>query len=853
MSIDWIPIGAARNIPAKERGNRGIFPSSKVPEGIVEYESCLERDFFILCHHAPDVIRFQHQPVSISYKDQNKKNRVYTPDAFIEFIDGKRAMFEIKYEEEIEKSSEKYKERWEIAKKWCENRNMMFLVITEKRIRTPRWFNVWFTLGSSKAPSLDFYCPDLISLILEKKGNTYHDTCYHLAETLGLELNKSAQILCYAIYHGIVFVDSFSTRELENTTVIRKKTRMKESPFLPLYQDFGLHVLEQKENKVNFKTEKEGLGEKIEQRDLQFKIPPIYEDKVNFKIQIVRLWLSVPKYSRTLEWRLNFCKKWSISQSTVYKWVKIYKDEGIDGLIPNHSKAGRNSFYDKKTVELLEKSREYFLKPLISQKKAYAMLKESCTKAKIDTPPFNSFKTYIYRNTEKKEFAKKRGKKYYKSSFTPSLASFQGAIAPMQVVQMDNTSFDVFPVDTEYRKQLSTPYMTAAIDCYTRMITGFDISYFPSSSRTVLDVLVNTILPKEIYTQTYNTEQGWPIQGFPVLLLVDNGMDYRSQYLREFCVKYDIIIEYAPIRTPRYKAYIEQWFNILHNALINEDVSGFRPLLKDRLENPDLKPEINAMLTLQEIEYWTHKWVLDEYHFTNPYEDHVPAPYLRFIDYRNGNTRILLPLPREPPKKQEEIDLLYLSTFEKDKRVLSYEGVVWHHLKYNNQELARLYKKIGKRTIEILLNQRDIRHVWVVDPSTSKPIKVGLGSGWAQSIAKIHGTDPIHASAWRTNLKLMRLKFKSKISPYSYHREMSKIKREELINKAKRETKTARKEREKVNEARKKSMTPKIKIREEGEKIVEDNRNNPQIKKKRQDIDWDNLPTYPVDDFPSEL
>jgi len=47
MSTDWIPISAARSIPAKERGNRGLFPSPKVAEGIVEYESCLERDISV--------------------------------------------------------------------------------------------------------------------------------------------------------------------------------------------------------------------------------------------------------------------------------------------------------------------------------------------------------------------------------------------------------------------------------------------------------------------------------------------------------------------------------------------------------------------------------------------------------------------------------------------------------------------------------------------------------------------------------------------------------------------------------------------------------------------------------------
>lgn len=44
MSLDWIPNGSVRKINPKERGNRELFPSSKVPSGIAEYESCLERD-----------------------------------------------------------------------------------------------------------------------------------------------------------------------------------------------------------------------------------------------------------------------------------------------------------------------------------------------------------------------------------------------------------------------------------------------------------------------------------------------------------------------------------------------------------------------------------------------------------------------------------------------------------------------------------------------------------------------------------------------------------------------------------------------------------------------------------------
>jgi len=78
--MDYISWSAVRSIPTKEKGNRGFFPSKKVPEGIVEYESQLERDFFLLCEHNPSVKRFQHQPITITYKSEKGKYVTYTPD-----------------------------------------------------------------------------------------------------------------------------------------------------------------------------------------------------------------------------------------------------------------------------------------------------------------------------------------------------------------------------------------------------------------------------------------------------------------------------------------------------------------------------------------------------------------------------------------------------------------------------------------------------------------------------------------------------------------------------------------------------------------------------------------------------
>ena len=47
---------------------------------------------------------------------------------------------------------------------------------------------------------------------------------------------------------------------------------------------------------------------------------------------------------------------------------------------------------------------------------------------------------------------------------------------PLQIIQIDNTSLDVFTVDTESREIIGTPYLTASIDVYSGMITGIYLS-----------------------------------------------------------------------------------------------------------------------------------------------------------------------------------------------------------------------------------------------------------------------------------------------------------------------------------------------------------------------------------------
>ena len=144
--------------------------------------------------------------------------------------------------------------------------------------------------------------------------------------------------------------------------------------------------------------------------------------------------------------------------------------------------------------------------------------------------------------------------------------------------QRSSIYFDHFiPALREELRPLSAPWLVATIDVYTGMITGAYLSLAHPNRLSILETLVQSILAKTNAEEKYEPIYDWLIQGYPVLILVDNGMDYRAEDVRRFCKKYDIIIEYAPIKKPQYKTYIEQWFNTLRKGLETDEVPVRRP------------------------------------------------------------------------------------------------------------------------------------------------------------------------------------------------------------------------------------------------------------------------------------
>ncbi|MFW9997895.1 MAG: TnsA endonuclease N-terminal domain-containing protein, partial [Candidatus Odinarchaeota archaeon] len=468
VTDEYITRHSVRNIPAKTRGNRGFLPCKKVRGGVAIYDSQVERDFYLLLAHSPLVKWFQHQPHKIVFKNSAGNTKKYTPDVKIEFVNGLRFLVEIKDEitEEMKLENE---DKWNAADKWARNRSMNFAIFTAEDIRTARLFNVWFTLGSSKVRENDKYMQKLRTLlsIHGMKGRKYNDLCREVEKAFNVPIAKAAQVICYAIYHGLVVLEDFSTKILTRNSIIRNK-HGEERPFLSLIDemDWNTFDVSEKTRESDFYSfeEESGFeestffGKKIPNVLKVGRIPDKCRDEVYKKYFIVDDFLDQPSDLRTTQWREDFinAKKESFdiefSETSLYRWISGYKNKGLEGLRPDYGKRGKKKEFDTRTFDLMEKAKEYYLKPRVTLSEAHEQLKKLCKKAKpliSRVPSESALKKYIgQRTTYVERFYRRKGKKAYKALFNPSFASFQGAIMPMQVLQLDNTGFDIFPVDT---------------------------------------------------------------------------------------------------------------------------------------------------------------------------------------------------------------------------------------------------------------------------------------------------------------------------------------------------------------------------------------------------------------------
>lgn len=298
---------------------------------------------------------------------------------------------------------------------------------------------------------------------------------------------------------------------------------------------------------------------------------------------------------------------------TIYRWLKSYENSGrVSSLL----RKGRSDVDSKRLSPETEAIIDEVIQEFHLTKQRYSVsescleVKRRCKERNVKQPHPNSVRNRIQSLSEKELLSKRISPKAARERFKPIEGSFPNADFPLAVVQIDHTPVDLIIVDDRDRLPIGRPYLTIALDCYSRMITGFYLSLEAPGALSAGLCISHSIMTKEMWLAKHDISTPWPIWGRMRKIYVDNAKEFRGVMLDRACKEYGIILEHRPKGLPNYGGHVERAFrtfmaqthNISGTTFSNTSVKG------------EYKSEALATMTFDEFERWFTIFIVQVYH-----------------------------------------------------------------------------------------------------------------------------------------------------------------------------------------------------------------------------------------------
>ena len=125
----------------------------------------------------------------------------------------------------------------------------------------------------------------------------------------------------------------------------------------------------------------------------------------------------------------------------------------------------------------------------------------------------------------------------------------------LDVVQIDHTPVDLIVVDGVHRQPIGRPWLTLAIDVFSRCIVGMCLTLEAPSATSVGLCLAHMVTDKRPWLERLGVQAEWPMSGKPKLVHVDNGSDFHSEALSRGCAVHAINIDYRPLGAASFRRH----------------------------------------------------------------------------------------------------------------------------------------------------------------------------------------------------------------------------------------------------------------------------------------------------------
>lgn len=721
-----------RRINTTQNTDRGkLFTTKNKKDGFVEFESLGEEMLFLLLDHDPNCISIESQPVRIQKRPNEEI--YYTPDAYAEFRSSIKYIFDVKHHiffEEIAHDKEKrdlWEERTICIQEFCKKKGYLYQIVSDYELNSVRYENILYFRKNKRIP------PDFEKIkeqIIQQYKSSVCKNRIELVNLVSEDLKMSKDQVLASIDHLILndfFELNFELR-ITDDTILHPKSEIDITEIVPLFDYFNRKLKENKDKcsiTPNTISDDSNLplnaSNNREFNTLSSDVQKIVQER----IKSLEIFKKLQKSPLELTDYLITNK---IHISTLYRWKRNFEQFGWIGLIPKHSKKGRIYGSEKDLEVLIEKilNEKYLTELEPSIKGCYKFLLLDCSKSNIHPCSYETFRRRANKITMKLKTSKRKGRKVEKDKFKGLNGVFPFGLHSLDIIEIDHSDLNVFVVDRIDRKVIGCPYITVAIDTYSRMIFGYYLSLDEPSSLSIGMCLLNGINKKDKITTRYKTKNCWPIHGIPKRILCDNGADFIGQFLLNFCQQYDIEMIFCPPKQPEKKPHIERFFRTLKGALKDDLIEGYRHPIEERRYNTG-NPEKSAILTMDELENWIIHWLVDHYHQKihsgiHEKEGVEISPIERFYE----GTKKINGLTIGKPFLPQNLDQLRYDVLNFEKRKILRGGFHLFGLEYSSPLIHELLsKKIDpKKEYLIRYDPRDIREIylWVEDENRYQSI-----------------------------------------------------------------------------------------------------------------------------------
>ncbi len=317
-----------------------------------------------------------------------------------------------------------------------------------------------------------------------------------------------------------------------------------------------------------------------------------------------------------------------VSRATVYAWLKAYEGRRLmTDLAPR--RRGRpmpQRLPDDAEAIVAGAIKDLYLsKQKASGEAVIVEVGRRCRAAGIAVPSVSTVRRRIQAIHPKEKLLKREGRKAAHDRYGAVKSAFPGADAPLSVIQIDHTLLDIIVLDEEMRLPIGRPWLTLAIDVFSRMVFGYHLSLDPPSSFAVGLCLCHGMLDKTVELAARGVKGVWPVRGKPLIVHSDNGKDFRSHLIQDSLDQYDIRTEFRPPLVPHYGGHIERLAGTLGRKIHALPGATFA----SPNQRGEYDAEAKAKMTLRELQHWLLNLIVGVYH-NKPHDGIGCPPLLRW-------------------------------------------------------------------------------------------------------------------------------------------------------------------------------------------------------------------------------